>query len=205
MVLLLTVIYGTIPAESKKLSRTTTELKEAGVLDNIKVSYRKFHTGKIDDNKIQDANYLGTDQLDGESITGIFYSDDYGHGREYFAVSISVNSDNQEQLLMRKITGDENVPAGRISVMTTEEVPKIGKEPVKAKIQIRSDTEDVNGFSFLDCQIGAASYDLISASEGLGSMSWHRAMKSNYDEKASKPIWERPADVDPDNEQEANF
>jgi hypothetical protein len=113
IILYIIVKFRGIPTENAKLSSSSQGLRESRMKD-IKISYKKFHTSTIYDNQgVQHANYLGSDQITGPSITGVYFSDDYGHGREYFAVSISINDKGQDQLLMRKITGD-----GKRAVLT---------------------------------------------------------------------------------------
>lgn len=54
-----------------------------------------------------------------------FFSCDYGHGLEHFSTLI-VKENKKDKLIIRKVTGDPNVPAGKISVKC-DSVPKIGE------------------------------------------------------------------------------
>ena len=186
-ILFWTVKYKVMPVEKAKLATSSEKLNES-TLAEINVSYRKFHTDVVDDNKgVQKANYLGSDQIEGQSITGLFFSDDYGHGREYFAVSVCVNGNGGAHLLLRKVTGDENVPAGRLSILTDGEIPAIGGGAVPGKCQIRSDINDKNGFSYEAATVAIEDFDTITAdiAEWSCTMTYHRAMKDNYDEDAA--------------------
>lgn len=49
-----------------------------------------------------------------------------------------------------KVVGDENVPRGKVSFRTCEGEPVELSAPIKAQLQIRMDTSDPNGFSWMD-------------------------------------------------------
>ena len=174
-----------MPEEAAKLTTSSEKLAETK-LENISVSYKKFHAPSVDDkNGVQLANYLGSDQINGKSITGLFWSD-YGHGREYFAVSVCINGKGQEQLLLRKVTGDENVPAGRVSILTVDCIPQEGGAGVGGKIQLRGDITDINAFYFEDVTISIIDHNTIKALWNNFEMIYTRALKDNYDPDAAK-------------------
>jgi hypothetical protein len=62
-------------------------------------------------------------------------------------------------LLLRKITGDPNVPAGRVSVKL-DNVPELD-EKTTAKIMIRTDRYDPTDFNWHDSGAICQSYDMI--------------------------------------------
>jgi len=62
---------------------------------------------------------------------------------------------------MRKITGDPNVPAGRVS-QKVNGVPKLN-EIMSGKIQLRSDIYDPNAFYWSETEVFVESYDKIVA------------------------------------------
>lgn len=75
----------------------------------------------------------------------------YGpHGIEYVWISVLRDEDGELQLMARKITGDRNVPCGRVTWQTKNGVPRIGgpRSPIKA--QVRSDVDDPDGFEWCD-------------------------------------------------------
>ena len=84
--------------------------------------------------------------VDESSISGI-YRAQLAHGIEFFAASVFVVS-GVEALFLRKITGDPNVPAGRVS-MKTMQMPTLGGPEVPGFIQIRNDIHDKNGFTWM--------------------------------------------------------
>lgn len=75
--------------------------------------------------------------------------DFYGpHGKEYVFVSVLCDEQGQLQLMARKITGDPNVPCGRITWQTTGGVPRIGGPQIPCKVCNRMNVKDINGFSW---------------------------------------------------------
>ena len=87
-----------------------------------------------------------------EDMEGIWYSDDfYGpHGREYVTISARLIGETARNALVAvKVTGDPNVPAGCETFKTSSWPNSRGGEPVPAKIQVRADPQDPNGFSWI--------------------------------------------------------
>ncbi|CAK0883560.1 unnamed protein product [Prorocentrum cordatum] len=80
--------------------------------------------------------------------TGIWYSKDfYGpHGIEYVFFFMESDHEGKAQLMARKITGDNNVPCGEISIRTTNGVPELGGSSVPFEVKVREDTSDPEGF-----------------------------------------------------------
>jgi len=83
---------------------------------------------------------------------GTWYSEDfYGpHGIEYVFISVVCDEQGQLQLMARKITGDANVPCGRITWQTTAGLPSIGGGEALIKIQVRGNIRDKEGFEWID-------------------------------------------------------
>ena len=80
------------------------------------------------------------------------WSADYGHGIELFCSRIVIEK-GSPKVCFTKITGDPNVPAGRIS-FKTEGVPVVGSNTsTKGFLQIRGDITNPNGFSWEDIEI----------------------------------------------------
>ncbi len=84
-------------------------------------------------------------------VCGKFSSSDfYGPGRhEVVEVFVETDEAGGQSLTARKITGDENVPAGYLS-WRTKGLPLVSQGPVAADVQIRHDIRDPNGFSWKD-------------------------------------------------------
>jgi len=96
-----------------------------------------------------------------QSLPGLYAGEGYGHGIEHMSASI-VNEDDVEKLCFRKITGDPNVPAGRVTIITAS-VPKLGGPPVEAFVQSRSDIDDEQGtLPFGWCGLGEAGSDSVT-------------------------------------------
>jgi len=99
-------------------------------------------------------NYVGQFQ-------GI-WSANYGiHGLELFSSRIVIEN-GSPKVCFTKITGDPNVPAGRISVKT-EKVPVVGsKTSTKGFMQIRCDISNPSGFSWEDIEVEFPSHNSIT-------------------------------------------
>eukprot|EP00286_Rhodomonas_abbreviata_P005008 CAMPEP_0181322882 /NCGR_PEP_ID=MMETSP1101-20121128/19472_1 /TAXON_ID=46948 /ORGANISM="Rhodomonas abbreviata, Strain Caron Lab Isolate" /LENGTH=208 /DNA_ID=CAMNT_0023430839 /DNA_START=29 /DNA_END=655 /DNA_ORIENTATION=+ len=80
---------------------------------------------------------------DSSALSGIWWSDDfYGpHGREYVEIGVDMGC-----LTATKVTGDANVPRGRVT-WRTRGLPGVGST-AGAEVQIRADPSDPNGFSW---------------------------------------------------------
>ena len=59
-------------------------------------------------------------------IAGGIFTSDYAHGIEVFYAMI-INEEGKEKLILRKITGDPNVPAGKVSVKCSS-IPSVGSD-----------------------------------------------------------------------------
>ena len=75
------------------------------------------------------------------------YSSDFGHGVEIFE-SFVINEDEKDKFVLRKVTGDPNVPAGRVSTKLNSVPKEFGETSVPGKIQVRANINDVNGFTW---------------------------------------------------------
>jgi hypothetical protein len=88
------------------------------------------------------------------------WSADYAHGDELFSSRIVIEN-VVPKVCFTKITGDPNVPAGRISVKT-EGVPVVGSNTsTKGFLQVRGDICDPNGFSWEDIELEFPSPNII--------------------------------------------
>ena len=81
---------------------------------------------------------------------GGIYTSSFGHGDEFFTASRMTDDEGRPHLGLRKITGDPNVPAGRLSLIVGW--PSLGGPRVTGKMQIREDIKDKNGFSWVDAE-----------------------------------------------------
>lgn len=63
---------------------------------------------------------------DKNQVAGGIFTSDFTHGIEVFYAMI-IKEDDTEKLILRKITGDPNVPAGKVSIKCSC-VPEIGKQ-----------------------------------------------------------------------------
>mmetsp|Transcript_65271 Transcript_65271/g.202113 ORF Transcript_65271/g.202113 Transcript_65271/m.202113 type:complete len:519 (+) Transcript_65271:89-1645(+) len=83
---------------------------------------------------------------------GIWYSEDVyrDNGIEYVYFFVQVDGSGTTQLMARKITGDQNVPCGRITIQTTKGVPEVGGPGVPIQMLARSNIDDKDGFEFTD-------------------------------------------------------
>ena len=95
-----------------------------------------------------------------------WYSEDFygGHGTEYVSVSVLCDEAGQLNLMARKVTGDPNVPCGRITWRTKGGIPVIGGPGVPFEMQVRDDINDVNAFHWISgTEVWAVSINEISA------------------------------------------
>ena len=116
-----------------------------------------------------------------QELEGIWYSDDfYGtHGREWVEVSATIiGPAGTRSLEAVKASGDDNVPAGFLT-WRTRGLPTVGGGEVPAEVQVRSDVNDPNGFSFVPGSLSQQATDQIVVTViylGLGrhSGTFHR-------------------------------
>jgi len=124
---------------------------------------RRIYVGDVESYK-----FLSGITVDVTVWAGLWYSEDFyvGHGIEYVFLSI-MNDKGVPQLAARKITGDENVPCGRITWMTKSGPPTVGGPGTPVQVQVRSDTSNTNGFSWMDIgDLEAVSLDEIRIRHG---------------------------------------
>merc|ERR1712150_321680 len=86
--------------------------------------------------------------------TGIWKGEYGPHGTEYQYIHEAVNEDGDSYLVARKITGDKNVPEGKITWMLYR-IPSVGKDKnesteIQGCLQVRMDTTDPNAFHWDD-------------------------------------------------------
>ena len=117
---------------------------------------------EVDDEEADELVDSVTEKL--EAMEGLWYSDDfYGpHGREWVKVSaqLLVGEAATSILVAVKVTGDPNVPAGCETFKTSSWPGSMGGT-VPAKIQIRADPNDPNGFDWIPGQLTLVSNDQI--------------------------------------------
>ena len=183
--LFLYVRFETIPKEKKKLTMSSHEIDEIQeVLESLKVpsdAMVAHNVAELLDNppdkdgskKKELSVYSGlpTSKLNApngsKAALGIFQAD-YSHGIESFS-AFTFSEAGKNRFCLRKITGDPNVPAGRASIVASM-LPIAGGEPVSAKIQVRMDIYDKDGFSFLEGQLSCpepGTYNFNSPSFGI--------------------------------------
>mmetsp|Transcript_34544 Transcript_34544/g.39126 ORF Transcript_34544/g.39126 Transcript_34544/m.39126 type:complete len:194 (-) Transcript_34544:249-830(-) len=87
------------------------------------------------------------------NLEGIWKSDDfYGpHGCERVEIKIV-----DEKIVATKVTGDPNVPAGKVT-WKTEAILDVGGYPTPGSVQVRADTADDHGYTWIDAIIYAKS------------------------------------------------
>merc|ERR1712154_86068 len=79
--------------------------------------------------------------------TGIWKGDYGGHGIEYQYVHEAINDDGSSYLVARKITGDANVPLGKIT-WKLKQIPSLEMNDyenikgIKGCLQVRANTSD---------------------------------------------------------------
>ena len=86
-----------------------------------------------------------------EQMEGIWYSDDFygNHGREWVEVRATLVGAGRPALVAVKAKGDANVPSGFETWRTTGGLPDVGGPEVPSEIQVRSNPNDPNGFSWI--------------------------------------------------------
>ena len=86
-----------------------------------------------------------------EQMEGIWYSDDFygSHGREWVEVRATLVGAGRPALVAVKAKGDANVPSGFETWRTTGGLPDVGGSEVPGEIQVRSNPNDPNGFSWI--------------------------------------------------------
>jgi len=98
-----------------------------------------------------------------EAMEGLWYSDDFysKDGREWINLSARlVGASATSALLAVKVTGDPNVPAGCVTWQTSS-WPTEGGPGVSAKIQIRANPDDPDGFSWLPGELSLINQNQI--------------------------------------------
>mmetsp|Transcript_28047 Transcript_28047/g.49455 ORF Transcript_28047/g.49455 Transcript_28047/m.49455 type:complete len:571 (+) Transcript_28047:98-1810(+) len=99
-------------------------------------------------------------KFESHRMSGLFESEYVPGHKEVFYVHVEQIA-NVNKLIILKVMGDANVPAGKKSVETVDEFPKIGQGEVKGTIQIRADPSDPNGFSKVPASVQIINEDLI--------------------------------------------
>ena len=86
-----------------------------------------------------------------EQMEGIWYSDDFygSHGREWVEVRATLVGAGRPTLVAVKAKGDANVPSGFETWRTTGGLPDVGGSEVPSEVQVRSNPNDPNGFSWI--------------------------------------------------------
>jgi len=147
------VVFWVMPTERARLesfASSSGRLAHSHLEDNssdISMGSRRFHI--VSHHAKERRVYLGheNDAVKVDELDGVWYSDDYGHGREFFVLSEAIDA-GEARLFARKITGDPNVPAGRLTFRSAS-LPQRGGAKVDAEIQIRMDQTDLDGFLWI--------------------------------------------------------
>ena len=101
----------------------------------------------------------GTEHPDSHPLSGV-YKSDFGHGIETFGFSV-IHVGHTERLIGRKITGDPNVPAGRLSQVTVG-IPEEGGDEVSGICQCRDDIDDSDAFYGVPTKVTLTEGDIVS-------------------------------------------
>ena len=83
------------------------------------------------------------------------YKADYGHGIETVVFSVICDEKQKKRLVGRKITGDPNVPAGRLSHVV-DAVPEVGGPAIPGRVQVRYKKDDTDAFFGKDTLVAAS-------------------------------------------------
>ena len=87
---------------------------------------------------------------------------------EYQYIHEAMHPDGATYLVARKVTGDVNVPLGKVT-WKLNEIPaldKVQKEGISGHLQIRMDTTDPNGFQW------DSNVSLVEATENQIKLRW---------------------------------
>ena len=172
IILWIKIMVFTVPRELKKLKASQENLSE---LNRSVKSEKLGISNKFSKREGESMVYYGNINTQRKSKdvhpdylkwAGI-YEAHYGpHGIEYMYVFAEEVAEGQIQLLARKMTGDPNVPAGKIT-WKLEQVPNFKAEPseddklIKGQGQVRDDINDPNAFQWTPLALESATENEI--------------------------------------------
>lgn len=161
--MILFIVLRTRPAELAKLDMPVSVQTAKSTVPNQVVNSGSFHATNMQDeletvykSTADSASILPKGTVC-SSVASVYrkptvhplagiYRADFSHGIEIFAFSVIDDHEGlPERLIGRKITGDPNVPAGRLS-QVTDGIPKARGSPVRGRCQIRADTMGKGAF-----------------------------------------------------------
>ena len=129
---------------NSKITKSSVATLTAKIKDNILIFDTNFDEKNGD--YPGELPYTPTKTLN--KWNGIWYSRYGSHGREYLSTYISTTFNGKACLICRKITGDPNVPKGKVTFVIPFDKESEWKNSISGEQQIRSATENDDGFSW---------------------------------------------------------
>jgi len=129
-----------IPREQQKLTALPVDGGGLGRGQTVHTTLTKFQLKTHHGTAYFGSNYGHPATNNAGSLAGVWWSPDYNSASseeetEFMHVSIAAEEGKPSKLIITKITGDENVAAGKITVRA-EDVPVVGGKKVPASIAL---------------------------------------------------------------------